>query len=473
MFILENSAVSTLNSMVQGSDVLTIRGAIVNLCNTCIGIGILAKPFALAIVGWFGIIAFFLAAALVTYGGVCLSFASRTLLANNDNKSIMIHKPINYNSIDGNNNGQGTQIQRPKRSKSAFQLVSYESMGKYGELYAIAGFALIAWIVMSTCIIMVSQLLQNILSPIIAEHSIQPSLIFICSFIIYVPAALVLNFKQITFISWIGVISVIAILFTLILLMIESLYHFDGPPPIPLLIENISSNNEININSKDFAGNARKNMTFIEQFAFSLIIFMSGIAGNAAVPKISQSINNKSHLLWIVGSSYVMVSIFYCFIACIGYWLYGDYTNVMIINNFFIWPTGVIVIIVSLLVICNLWASFSIMLSLICDVLDSLFNLNLNQFGYRRSLRLLVFCFVFGCAYLLRYHLSFLISLGGVVGVLCSLALTLPILIYIVTFWNHPLEPLSSLSKVFHIILLAVCVGVGILAAYQDFAHIL
>ena len=50
--------------MVQGSDGLTVRGAIVNLCNACIGIGVLAKPFALAIcMDWNH--CFFLAAALL------------------------------------------------------------------------------------------------------------------------------------------------------------------------------------------------------------------------------------------------------------------------------------------------------------------------------------------------------------------------------------------------------------------------
>ena len=210
--------------MVQSSDGLSIRGAIVNLCNTCIGIGILAKPFALAISGWIGIIALFLAAALVTYAGVCLAFASKTLLiSSNIKKSIMAHKPIinesnkaiNYNSIDKDNDIE--EVSAPKRSKSAYQLISNASMGKYGEIYSVIGFALIAWTIMSTCIIMNSQLLQQIVSEITSQHSInhEPSIIFIASFIIYIPAALVLNWRQMTFISSIGVISVIAMLLIL------------------------------------------------------------------------------------------------------------------------------------------------------------------------------------------------------------------------------------------------------------------
>ena len=467
--------------MAVGSESMTIRGAVANLCNTCIGIGILAKPYALALTGWSGIFAFLLAALLVTYGGICLAFASRVLLI--QNKSIMMSKPIinetnkqnNYNSTNNNDieKQDSTTPIAPKRTKSAFQLVSRESMGSYGEMYSVIGFAMIAWIVTSTCIIMVFELIQQITSQISINHTIDSSLIFLCSFILYIPAALLLKMKQITFISWIGVISVIAILLTLILLMIQSLIQFNGPPPIPLLIKNIENNHQINSHSTNLAGNAGKNMNFVEKFGFSLVLFMGGISGNAAVPKIAATLNNKKHLIWVVGLSYVMVATFYCFIAAIGYWLYDEYTDVMIINNFFIWPNNSIIIIVSALVIANLWASFSIMLSLICDIFDSMLNLKLNQIGYRRLVRMMMLCFTFVSAYLMRYHLSFLVTLGGVVGTLCSLILTMPLIVYLCTFWNHPTQQLSMLGKIFHVVLLVVSVLIGLMAGYQDFAKVL
>ena len=62
----------------------------------------------------------------------------------------------------------------------------------------------------------------------------------------------------------------------------------------------------------------------------------------------------------VVWSSYTFVAIFYLFIGVLGYWLYGKYTNIVILNNFFEWPGGWIVTIVTILVIINIWASNTI-----------------------------------------------------------------------------------------------------------------
>ena len=137
------------------------------------------------------------------------------------------------------------------------------------------------------------------------------------------------------------------------------------------------------------------------------------------------------------------------------------------------WPDNMVVIIVSILVILNLWSSFAIMLSLITDVFDSICNIKIYQNGYRRLLRLMTLIIIFIISYFLRNDLAFLVTLGGIIGTLCSLALSLPIIIYIATFWNHPIKPLSIMSKIFHIILLMICVGIGVVGAYNDFAKIL
>merc|ERR1712228_588315 len=200
----------------------------------------------------------------------------------------------------------------------------------------------------------------------------------------------------------------------------------------------------------NFASDARKNMSELGQYGFSFIIFM---AGNAAVPKITQSLENKKDIVMVVNASYIFVSIFYSFIAVIGYWLYGKYTDVMIINDFFIWPGGYVVDAVSILMILNLWSSFAIVLNLLADVVESLIDMNDDtHVACRRLLRMFMLASVFGSAYLLQYNLSFLVALTGVVSALCGLALSLPFLIYMATFWNDPKRKLSVVSKIFHVI---------------------
>merc|ERR1740123_2630786 len=122
--------------------------------------------------------------------------------------------------------------------------------------------------------------------------------------------------------------------------------------------------------------NFASNLPMYQQYGFSFIVFQAGIAGNAAVPKITESLPNKRDIVLVVTCSYIFISVFYSLIACIGYWLYGEYTDVMIINNFFIWPGGYVVNSVSVLMILNLWSSFAIVLNLLADVVESLMNLN-------------------------------------------------------------------------------------------------
>eukprot|EP01084_Bolivina_argentea_P274525 467957_1 len=176
---------------------LTVVQAIINLCNSCIGVGILAKPFALAIVGWFGIFSFAMAACLIIYIGVRLSDASKELLTQiSVHKSIMLsHKKPNYNSINLKNgtvtidtNTSTTPIQKTKADKSAYQLISYRSMGTKGEAFAIIGFVIVVSIFLATCTIMVFELIVNILNILIPTIlNFDTRLIFLFSFVLYIP----------------------------------------------------------------------------------------------------------------------------------------------------------------------------------------------------------------------------------------------------------------------------------------------
>eukprot|EP01084_Bolivina_argentea_P261738 442446_1 len=208
-------------------DSLSVRGGIINLCNTCIGIGILAKPFALAISGWIGISVFVIAGIFIIYVGICLSDASRELLVNKPSNPIINTKKINQNYNIINNSNKNTS----KSNKSAYQLLSYKSMGNKGQYFAAFGFIIMAFNFLAICIIMIFELITSIKTEIIPHFYVNTTLIFILSVIIYLPTALILKWKQITFISWIGVISVIAIFISLIGIMLYSFYEFDYKPP--------------------------------------------------------------------------------------------------------------------------------------------------------------------------------------------------------------------------------------------------
>ena len=128
--------------------------------------------------------------------------------------------------------------------------------------------------------------------------------------------------------------------------------------------------------------------------------------------------------------------------------------------------------ITSVLVICNLWSTVGIIITLIGDICDNLFTLSMEHSVHRRLVRFALLSFTFIGAYLLRYHLAFLVSLGGIIATLCSLAMTMPLVIYLFTFWKHPTKSLSTVSKIFHIILLTFVVLIALLAAYINITNV-
>eukprot|EP01084_Bolivina_argentea_P091396 164543_1 len=452
------------------NDSLSVRAAIVNLCNACMGISILAKPFALAVSGWYGIISFALAGILITYIGVCLSDVSRELLVHK--KSIMLtNTKTNYNSI----NTQVTDTVSKSTNisnKSAYQLISYKAMGNKGEIFSVIAFIIIIALVLSVFIIMIFEILTDIVNNIssITNIFIDPNLIFLFSFIIYIPTALILNWKQMEWISWMGNISVISIFVSLIGISIYSLYMFDyGPPPKQLLIARIND-----INSSNLAINVKRNMSIIEQLSFTFVLVLFGVSGGDIIPKLSASMKNKNDITLVVACSYILVSLFYGSVAAIGYWIYGEYSDVMILNSFYVWPGGYVVIIVFVLLMVNLWASFAIMLSIYGDMTEGLLKINQHMFGYRRTLRIIVLSIVFVFSFFLRDHLAFLVTLCTVLGLFGTLAgVVLPIMIYLCAFWKHETKQLSIISKIFHVLLLTLCVVIGIYVAYNGITNVL
>ena len=181
-------------------------------------------------------------------------------------------------------------------------------MGNIGTIYCIFGFIITMIIVCTICVIMIYELIDNIKNDLFPNLFIDPMLLFLLTFMLYIPTALILNWKQMTFVSWIGIISVIAIFFSLIGLLIKSFYDFDFlPPPKQLLYSGIND-----INSQNLAMNASKSMSIGGQLTFSFSIFITGVAGNAAVPKVYTSLKNKNDII---------VSLFYGVIACIAYWM--------------------------------------------------------------------------------------------------------------------------------------------------------
>ncbi len=439
------------------------------------------EPFAIGVSGWIGIIAFMFAAALIIYVGLLLSWSTSKVLMNDKNLKTMMQptNPINtttkkgYNSIsmdtqtpkDPQEGDKPTTV-KSNKSKSAFKLVSYAALGKYGGAAGLASFLMMNISIMISICIMTWELITDILV-IFNIDLINPTILYLITFILYMISSMILNWKQMTVVSSIGIIAIIAVVLTILGICIQSLYTFNfSSPPIAEMAVN---SKYVDINSNNIALNARQGMSEFERLIFVFVLFTFGISGNGAIPSITVNLKDPSKIPVIVSTSYILVACFNISIGSIGYWLYGEYVDVMILNDFYLWPGGFTILIVTILVILNVWSSFSVSLTLIGEVFDGAFKLKLSQKGYRRGVRFGLAALIFICSYLLRKHLSFIVALSSAICVVCSLALTLPITIYIATFWNET----SILNKIFHFILLGICIFIGALDAVNDFANVL
>eukprot|EP01084_Bolivina_argentea_P184416 318054_1 len=388
---------------------LTVKQGIINMCNTSIGLGVLAKPFALGVSGWIGIVSFVLAASIMIYVGSLLSWSTSKILINDHDEK---QKPIvnEQPRAQESDHDESTPVKSNNKSKSAWRRVCYASLGQRGGALGVLSF-------------------------------------------------LIINMSLI-------VIAVITVALTVSGICIYSLskYNFSSPP----IAEMAVNSTYINVNSNNIALNARKGMSEMDRVTFVFVLFIFGMSANSCIPSITVNLKQPSKITLIVGTSYILVTCFNICIGSMGYWLYGEYADVMVLNDFYLWPGGFLMLIVTILVILNLWGSFSMCLTLISEVFDVVFKLELNQKGYRRAVRFGLSALIFASSYLLRKHLSFIVALSSALCVVCSVSLTLPIIIYIATFWNES----SIVNKIFHFILLGICIFIGALDAVNDFANV-
>eukprot|EP01084_Bolivina_argentea_P184417 318055_1 len=443
---------------------LTVKQGIINMCNTSIGLGVLAKPFALGVSGWIGIVSFVLAASIMIYVGSLLSWSTSKILINDHDEK---QKPIvnEQPRAQESDHDESTPVKSNNKSKSAWRRVCYASLGQRGGALGVLSFLIINMSLMLSGCIMIWELITDILD-IFKIDLINPTSLYLITYILYFTSSMVLNWKQMTFISNISVIAVITVALTVSGICIYSLskYNFSSPP----IAEMAVNSTYINVNSNNIALNARKGMSEMDRVTFVFVLFIFGMSANSCIPSITVNLKQPSKITLIVGTSYILVTCFNICIGSMGYWLYGEYADVMVLNDFYLWPGGFLMLIVTILVILNLWGSFSMCLTLISEVFDVVFKLELNQKGYRRAVRFGLSALIFASSYLLRKHLSFIVALSSALCVVCSVSLTLPIIIYIATFWNES----SIVNKIFHFILLGICIFIGALDAVNDFANV-
>ncbi len=90
--------------------------------------------------------------------------------------------------------------------------------------------------------------------------------------------------------------------------------------------------------SDNIAYYARKEMQRYEEFILSFMLFIFAISASFGLPNIQIDMMNPKRYNLLVYVSHFLIAAFYLVIGALGYWIYGDLTNVVILTNFFEYP---------------------------------------------------------------------------------------------------------------------------------------
>jgi amino acid permease len=128
----------------------------------------------------------------------------------------------------------------------------------------------------------------------------------------------ILNWKQMTFVSWISVIATIAVTSILVYNSIYiSIYD--------IRVSDVIAKNANASTSHNIAGNLISDMSQVERICLSFVLFITGISGNAMIPRMAFHLvdKDKSKMQWVIIVSYLFVTVFYTIIGALGYHIYG------------------------------------------------------------------------------------------------------------------------------------------------------
>eukprot|EP01084_Bolivina_argentea_P139872 246002_1 len=435
---------------------------VINMINACVGIGLLVKPYALTISEYYCVISVLMAFCFIYLAGYL--FAKVAISANNISlNGHAQYEPVETidsddiisDNVDINmNQNQPVDVQSNK-TDSIYQTMGYKAAGNIGKYYVSFAMMVIFFMILVNCLIIEWDLLSRIIQLLYQNSSITVPVFFESQFLFFyvflytLPLIFVRNWKQLTFISYISVLSISGVVIAMI--YVYCLYRYNNNMP------------ELNlVDEQNTAKNAVDKMTLIERIFFSFLIFKAGIAGTSAIPKLIVNMKDKSwnNIRFVIFISYIVVIIISVSFGVLGSIVYGLNVDILILNNMLIWPGGFIVIIVSVVKIINIWSSFGIYLSLCSDLMGNTFlQIQKHQKNTEYLLRFIILLFTLFIGYLGRHHLAFVTSILSASGSLFGTTLMLPLILYIAMFYKS----MTWFSKLVYIFLVFFAIFVAVM----------
>eukprot|EP01083_Nonionella_stella_P132900 404070_1 len=314
---------------------------ILNMLNSCIGVGLLAKPYALCVAGWYSIISVSMALILLIYS--CYMMAQVTLTScridvnhNIKYQIVAVDTDTDHLDVTSDSDMEQSHDESHINNESVYYIIGTYSLGKHGQYYPIVSFLTTIALLSVNVIIIEYQLITGTLQYF--GFNLNDNMIFISIFIALLPTVFIMKWKHITFVSVLSVLSIIVLIITFIVVWIAASNRFPGGYVSSERFQNTS------FDHKNAAQFAIDRMTVLERILFAFFTLKSGINANSAIPQLVMSLKNKSHsnVLVVIFISYALVSIICVSFGAIGVVIYRSNVSVLILNNLFIWPSGII-----------------------------------------------------------------------------------------------------------------------------------
>jgi len=307
--------------------------------------------------------------------------------------------------------------------------------------------------------IMIYELLGDIIDFTSLTIADEDGVLFLFIALLMLPLIFVLNWRQLTFMSFVSVSSIaalfVAVFYTLILCAVEL-----GSFPVP------SSFFADEGSSVNVAATAIDEMSVAIRIAFSFMIFKSGMNGAGCIPPLVLGLADKSerNLRCVFAVSYALVLAVSLLFGVMGAMVYGDEVNILVLNNLFYWPSDAVAAIVAAITIVNLIGSLSFWVSVAAKEAELVLRVREGETWKRYLVRVLFVAAFLVVAYLVRADLSFMTCLAAVYVLIAWLAGSA--LLYLKLFW-HELSVASRALNSSLVLITAVLVTATVYGASQ------
>lgn len=195
-------------------------------------------------------------------------------------------------------------------------------------------------------------------------------------------------------------------------------------------------------------------------------IFLFALGGHAALPSVYNSMVRKEDFPFMVRSVFVTMFFLYAAVSLSCLFTFGYDTDILITENYAVWPGGVAITSLIVLMILKSFAIIPGNLNMVCEIPEGMMGLD-DKPNLKRLTRVSSFIAMCALGWVCRHELD---TLEAITGASCTMATSVafPILFYVCICW----EDLTLCGRAWNIFLFMVSLGLTIWFTWQTFQNI-